>query len=412
MSGNTLTDAGFDSIETVVARQRLEERAARSISGARARLILGRDAKSAFFATLALRLTPQTDWTVGTMATDGRQLLYEPKFVTDLTPEELLGVMVHEVMHNALCHHCRRGDRDARRWNIACDLAVNPLLVQSGYVLPKCRLMPGEISYAGLPTGKSAEEYYAALTASSKAEKTNRAEGEETPDPGGCGRVVEPTNTSPAEVSHQEAEWRVALAQAEQTARLKGDLPAGLGRAVREVLEPTTNWRDVLREFVSSTAKNDYSWSRPNRRHIAQGLYLPGLCSEELGDVVVAIDTSGSVTEKELSIFAAEVTEILSAFHCSATILFHDTAIRHVQQWTSGDGDLRLEPVGGGGTSHECVFDRIESLGLHPACVVCLTDLWTDFPDRSPDMPVLWAVVGDNPAGPPFGRRVAVSLNP
>ncbi|WP_157369564.1 vWA domain-containing protein [Zavarzinella formosa] len=408
----TERDDPFTAVETAAARQGLEERASRSLAGARARLILGRDAKSAFFATLALRLTPSVDWDAGTMATDGRTLTYSPAFVLGLSPDELLGVLVHEVMHNALGHHCRRGGRHAVRWNIACDLAINPLLVQNGYALPACRLMPGEGHYAGLLAGKSAEEYYAALTEepADGGEAADDSAGKA--DPGGCGRVVEPAKSSPADVRRQTAEWQVAVSQAEQTARLKGDLSAGFARVVQEVLQPAADWREVLREFVSATARNDYSWSRPNRRHIARGLYLPGLCSEELGEIVIAIDTSGSVGDRELAVFAAETTGLLSAFSCVAVILFHDTEVRHVQRWESSDGEPRLEPTGGGGTSHACVFEWIKSNDVRPACVVCLTDLDTTFPMPSPDMPVLWAMIGGNPAVPPFGRRVSVSVNP
>jgi len=398
---------GFQAVEAVAARQRLEEQAVKGLAGARTRLILGRDAKAAFFATLLLRLTPQVDWKVGTMATDGRTLAYSPAFVAGLAPDELLGVLAHEVMHNALAHHCRRGGRDPAKWNVACDLAINPLLTTAGFALPKGRLMPGEGRFAGLTAGKSAEAYYAALPTDETADGSGAGAG----DPGGCGQVVDPVRGAPADARRDEVEWQVALAQAEQAAKGRGDLPAGLGRSVRDVLQPAADWRDVLREFVSATARNDYSWSRPNRRYVARGLYLPGLHSEELGEIVIAVDTSGSVGEAELAVFASEVTGILAAFACTATILFHDTEVQNVQTWQSSDGDLTLKLVGGGGTSHVCVFDWLAANASNPACVVCLTDLDTDFPTTAPAVPVLWAVVGANAAEPPFGRRVTVSPN-
>jgi predicted metal-dependent peptidase len=165
-----------------------------------------------------------------------------------------------------------------------------------------------------------------------------------------------------------------------------------------------------LREFVASNAKNDYSWARPNRRFLAQGLYLPGLHSEELGDVVLAIDTSGSIGEQVLGLFAAEANAILGSYDCSVTVLYHDTEVQKVQTWHSADGPLVLEPVGGGGTSHACVFDWIIQTGISPACVICLTDLETEFPAHVPAVSVLWAVPGQVPGDPPFGR--VVSLTP
>jgi predicted metal-dependent peptidase len=164
-----------------------------------------------------------------------------------------------------------------------------------------------------------------------------------------------------------------------------------------------------LREFVAGHARNDYSWVRPNRRFIARGLYLPGLHSEELGDVVLAVDTSGSIGERLLGAFAAEANAVLAAYDCAVTVLYHDTDVQKVQHWHSADGPLILDPVGGGGTSHACVFDWIDRAGLAPACVVCLTDLETEFPATAPAAPVLWAVAGPVGAHPPFGRVVSLA---
>jgi predicted metal-dependent peptidase len=381
------------------ARQADTERAAKALAGARVRLVLGRDAKAVFFATLALRLRPVVDWDIPTMATDGKALAYNPAFVNGLTPDELLGVVAHEVMHNAMAHHARQGDRAPERWNVACDLAVNPLLLNAGFALPAGRLVPGEGDYSDLPPGKSAEEYYGLLPASG---------GDPGDDPGGCGAVRRPGSGSPAEAADQTAEWEAAVAQAEHASKARGELPAGLARTVEKVLHPPADWRAVLREFVSSTAKNDYAWTRPNRRFVHRGLYLPGLRSEELGEVVVAVDTSGSIGAAELALFGGELDALLGAFDCTATILYHDSAVCHVQTWAPANGPLVLEPKGGGGTSHVPVFEWVSREAVTPACVVCLTDLETDFPDIAPEAPVLWAVTGGNQSTPPFGRVVHV----
>ncbi|WP_149112013.1 vWA domain-containing protein [Limnoglobus roseus] len=405
----------FAALEAEAAKQAVAEAAAKRLATARAKLILGRDAKSAFFATLALRLTSEVDWACGTMATDGRVLAYDPRFVTGLSPDELVGVLAHEVMHNALAHPFRRGARDPARWNEACDLAVNPLLLAAGFVLPASRFVPGEGTYAALPAGKSADEYYARLAEPPATGGPGGAGAESPrgdgggPDPGGCGGVTEPAAGSPAAREQTAAAWQVAVVQAEQVAKGRGELPAGIARTVEAVRRPPVDWRAVLRAFVSATACNDYAWARPNRRFLWQGLYLPGLRSEELGDVVIAVDTSGSVGPTELAVFAGAVDDVLSAFDCVATVLYHDTEVQGVQTWRSGDGPLVLAPVGGGGTAHACVFDWLDRAGVSPACVVCLTDLETRFPDRPPGVPVLWAVVGDNTSPPPFGTSVRVT---
>ena len=131
----TMPAASLDDIATLdqlAARQAAGETAHRAITAARTRLILGRDGKSVFFATLALRLRVEVDWSCPTMAVDGKTLFYNPAFVNGLAPDELVGVLCHETCHLALAHHCRRGNRDMQRWNEACDLATNPLLLRSG----------------------------------------------------------------------------------------------------------------------------------------------------------------------------------------------------------------------------------------------------------------------------------------
>lgn len=398
-------DDAFGELERVVARKAANEQALQKISASRCGLILGkgpngqlRDSRAIFFATLALRLKTVEDWTIDTMATEGKSLFYNPEFVNKLLPEELTGVIIHEVMHCAMAHHCRRGNRNHKKWNIACDLAINSIISGAGFKLPASRLEPGKGSYASFPKDLSSEHYYTMLP-------PEPPDGGD--DPGGCGEVRDAG--SPADNSNQESDWRAAVAQAEQTAKTRGQgsLPAGLSRSVNEVLRPPADWKAVLREFVTSHSRNDYSWVRPNRRFIAQGLYLPGLHSEELGDVVIAVDTSGSVGPAELAAFACEVNGVLGAFDCTATVLFHDTEIQNEQHWRSSDGPLVLEPAGGGGTSHVCVFEKIAEAAITPSCVICLTDLYTDFP-ADPGLPVLWAVVGGNVAMPPFGRVVQI----
>ena len=400
----------FAALEEAANRQATEQAAARALGAARVKLILGRDAKSAFFATLVLRLTAEPDWAMDTAATDGRTLRYSPAFVTGLNPDELAGVLAHEVMHCALAHPARRGGRAVVTWNVACDLAVNPLLLSAGVVLPAGRLMPGEGRYAGLAPGLSAEEYYAALPADPPGREPGDGGGRDPHgDPGGCGAVTDPAAADPAGSRAIEAEWQVAVAQARAAAAPRGELPAGLGRAVTAVLRPPADWRAVLREFVAATARNDYSWARPNRRFVARGLYLPGLRSEELGTVVVAVDTSGSIAEALLGTFAAEANAVLAAYDCAVTVVYHDTVVQKIQPWTSMDGPLVLDPVGGGGTSHVGVFDWLAASGLDAACVICLTDLETEFPPAVPAVPVLWAVPGGSSTVPPFGRVVPLS---
>jgi hypothetical protein len=230
-------DDPFAGLEEAVARQSAQEQALKALAQSRCRLVLDKDAPSAFFATLALRLTPQVDWSLPTMATDGKKLFLNPRFVQGLTPDELLGVVAHEVLHNALKHHARRAHREPGLWNVAADLAANPLLLDAGFTLPASRLVPGEGRFSHLPPGRSAEEYYTLLSeqkgggpghggsgpdtggSSQDGDQTEEGRpddqgGRQGHDPGGCGGVRDPADGSPAGRRESEAEWDVAVAQA------------------------------------------------------------------------------------------------------------------------------------------------------------------------------------------------------
>jgi predicted metal-dependent peptidase len=396
----------FAALEQAAVRQDSEEKALKAVAAARAKLVLTNDARSVFFATLVLRLNVVIDWSAETMATDGKSLFVNPDWCNALTNDERVGTLCHETLHLVMRHHCRREGRDPSRWNEATDLSANFIIEQAGFTLPRTRLMPGEGKYRDFPPERSAEEYYALLSEPPKDGEQEAQDGGARSDPGGCGEVRDVKD--PAEAKNQEAEWDAAVAQAEQASKGRGELPGGIARLVGQVLHPPADWRSILREFVSSLARNDYSWSHPNRRHVAAGLYLAGMRSQELGEVVVAIDTSGSVGEAEMSVFANEVEAILGAFDCSAVVLYHDSAITNVDEWKSSDGPLKLDPVGGGGTSHVPVFEHVANMSIQPACVVALTDAYSVFPASPPECPVLWAIVGDNPTPPPFGHVVRV----
>ena len=267
------------------AGRRPRRRPSKALAAARAKLILGRDAKSAFFATLVLRLTPEPAWDLDTLATDGRVLPYHPPFVAGLSPDELVGVLAHEVMHCALAHPARRGGRDPAKWNVACDLAVNPLLLPAGVVLPAGRLMPGEGPYAGLRAGQGGRGVLrrpAGRTRPAGSRRTmpdrrhgrpGRVRGGDRP--GGRGPGREPGQSRPS------GRWPSPRPSRRPPAG--GRCPAGLGRAVEAVLHPPADWRARPAGVRVGHARNDYSWARPNRRFLAQGLYLPGLHSRGTG---------------------------------------------------------------------------------------------------------------------------------
>jgi predicted metal-dependent peptidase len=379
---------------------------------ARAALLVG----APFWGVLSLRLAPIEDPSVETMETNGISIRFNPDFVAGLSRGALRTVIAHETMHCAALHHTRRGDRDLRRWNIACDHAINPLLAAAGFELPDGALL--DPVYAGM----SAEEIYAKLP-NDAAENGGDQNGN---DPGGMGGVTDPPTggdeagdpgqagqhpsqpdgqaPSPADLARQEENWTIATAQAEATAKAMGTAAGDAARAIRDQVAPKVDWRDVLRRYLSAAAKSDYAWTPPNRRYIARGLYLPSLRSEALGPVVVAVDTSGSINDATLAAFSAEITAILDDAAPEAIhVVYCDAAVKGTESFEAHDV-IQLTPKGGGGTAFRPVFEWVAQSDIQPVCAIYLTDLdGRDF-GQPPDYPVLWVSTEKTVA--PFGEVI------
>ena len=174
---------------------------------------------------------------------------------------------------------------------------------------------------------------------------------------------------------------------------------------IEGIRAPAVDWREVLRRFIQTTARNDYRWFPPNRRYVAMGLYLPSLRSEELGPVVIVVDTSGSIDEALVAQFSAEISAILEDCRPEAVhVLYCDTAVAGVETLSPDDLPLELKPEGGGGTDFRPPFEWVEQQDIAPACLIYLTDLCSSrFPDP-PDYPVLWAATTERMA--PFGETL------
>lgn len=359
-----------------------------------------------FFGSLALRLQFEEFSAIPTMATDGHKIRYNPDFVDKQKPEHLKTIIAHEVMHCASGHHARIDNRDPKNWNISCDYAINPILKEAGFSIPEGALISDRFD------NMSAEEIYTVIKndPNNQEDGTGSGEGEPTPDPGKMGAVEDPQGEdsktpSPAELAQSEQDWKVAAKQAATQAKSAGKLPGSLSRFVDEILRPKIDWRTILQVFVQPTAKNDYTMNPPNRRYIHLGLYMPSLKSNEMPPIVVCIDTSGSISGDQLNGFQAEIQAIMDSCPTTIDCFYCDRQIQGHDIFTRENPVLFKNCRGGGGTSFEPVFEEIEKQGLHPECLIYLTDLQGSFPDHAPEYPVLWINTYDHTQAP-FGTTV------
>lgn len=352
-----------------------------------------------FFGALALGLRLQEDAGCGTAWTDGRSLGYDPAFIEGLSHVQTVALIAHEVMHCANGHPWRRDNREPRRWNVATDKAINQTLADAKFTLPS-----GALYAEGDEVGKSAEWIYARLP---ESQQGGKGQGEAKPDPLGEVRDA-PTGADPdtGEAPPTEADWQQMTAQAAAAAKARGNLPSSLDRFAKEVMRPRVDWRSVLRRFVQEHAKSDYSWSKPNRRYMASGLYLPALDSIELGEIAIAVDTSGSIDSVGLAQAKAELEAVIDECKPAAvTVYYADAKVAQADRFER-DEPIVWRPKGGGGTDFEPAIKAAEAQDTPPACMVYLTDLMGCF-GEPPSFPVLW--VTDSNRTAPFGEVVAMS---
>jgi len=366
------------------------------VSKARALLIL----EQPFFATLACNSPWVRDDSVGTMATDGETFYYADEFVKSMSMDETKFVVCHEVLHNVFDHMGRRGSRDPYNYNVAADIVINRLLIQDNVgSMPKCG-----IDNPGLFTaGKGVTENIYDLLPPPPPEGKRGGHG--TGKPGPLDKVIDRKGTK-QDKEAAAAKMKVKVAQAAQIAKMHGKLSAGMARLVTQLMSPVADWKEVLRRFVNARAKVDRTYARPNRRFLDQDMYVPSLKGESIGVILIGVDCSGSIDERTLNEFAAEISAIHQDVKPStAHVVYFDSEVSHSESYTPED-TLDIKPHGGGGTDVGAVFRWAEK-NVHEEIVACvmLTDGYTPWPN-APGYPVLWAINTDVKA--PWGETIQI----
>jgi predicted metal-dependent peptidase len=354
-----------------------------------------------FFGSLAMSLPFVEDTSIDTMCTDGKQIRYSPDFVLAHTPEQITGVVAHEVMHVTNRHPLREGNRDHRLWNIATDYAINPIIVEAGLELPDGGLLDPQFK------GMSAEKIYTLLQS---------GEGE-IPEGDGWsfGEIEAPSNDdgsamSDSEMDQLETEINVKVLSAHANAKMRGKVPAGIEDLIDEMSTPQVDWRDKLRVFVGGDQPDDFTWAKPNKKFMPHDIYLPTVEHFGAGDIVIGCDTSASVSDDDLKVFLGEINGMAQDMQPrSITVIGCDAKVQSVDYYGQGEDVQSINSKGRGGTEVTPVFDYIEQHGLPCDSFIYFSDMYVyDFPKTAPDYPVLWVSTGATDA--PWGEVVKASL--
>ena len=338
-----------------------------------------------------------------TAATDGKKVFINSKFLLSLNSKQQNALLLHEILHMALLHVLRIGDRDGKIWNIAADIVVNNLITaNTSFELPKGAILDPnfedqsvEFIYEKILKNKNKQEYKLLMPDIISGEGNNQKE------------------MDAEEIIEIESYWRdkmQILQNANLTSKSPGSLPLGLSREIEVILEPEVDWRHALWKFVGKTPAD---FDDLDRRFIYRGLYLEGLLTESL-EVNVCIDTSGSISGSLLLTFLAELKGILSSYpHVKCQFFWADNDLY---------GPHKLENIkelpeakGFGGTSFEPFFEYLKKnenglLNSNQNVAIYFTDGYGSFPKDSP-YPTMWLVPTDCKESSefPFGEVIRIS---
>ena len=356
-----------------------------------------------FFGYLALGLKLKEVPEVGTMGTDGEHLFYNPAFVEHLDPEVLRMIVAHETLHCALGHLWREETREQERWNHAADYATNIILKKDGFTIPpnclcddKFEGMEAEIIYTKIPN--------ASLKGGLLDSHDKWPQGKKNQS-----RAFD-NSLSGENQKNEDLEklWRERLVRAATAARLQGKLPGTVDRCIQDILQPKLDWRIILRDKITSFAKNNFRLVPPSKRHLWRGIHLPSMDGETL-EIAVCIDTSGSVSIKDFQEFLAEARGAVEQFDNHILHLFFcDVAIHERFTLTSGDDWPERFSKRGGGTSFVPVFDAVADDNLPIAALVYLTDGAGTYPKHPPEYPVIWILNRNHEV--PWGETIKIEV--
>lgn len=385
-----------------------------------------------FFATLLMSREWKEDSKLDAVAcTDGTSITINPVEADMYTDKQVTGVIAHELAHIYGKHHLRRSNRDFETWSMACDYAINPQLIELGFELPPTDFLRYEFS------NMCVEEIYNIIkkekeekenerqdsnadgnggdTESGKDSKKNKNGKDKDKKDGQTGEDKESQRKAPvggfdfvedekaddnsslseADKSMKEMEMNIIINQAARIAKQAGQFPAELEQLFDTLKKVETDWVEELRNLVQVCARNDYTWSHPNKRYIHQGLYLPSLHSMEMGKLGIIIDVSGSITSYQdmLSKFLSEIKTLLEEMRTTATIVCVNTVVQSVHEDLTSEDIDNVHIKGGGGTDFIPGFAWFEI--EPPDVVIYFTDLQCSSYPLDPGYPVLWAVYGN-----------------
>jgi len=391
-----------------------------------------------FFGSVFFRVNVFEDPTCETAWTDGPNIGYNLDYAASLKHEEIVGLFVHEIKHIMNKHHLRQAlnpdfKRNHGKFNRAADYALNPGI----HGTPGMAVNPNWLmDLTQWPDDLAENIFYQLSDDPSDDKHADGGTGDEDPKTGqprtgpsmpGEVRPFKDGKASKAEVDQASNE----IDQWVQAAALKGkghgSLTADEKALIKQIVSPTVHWTDELQHLMDEITKDDYTWTRPNNRYMQQGCYLPSMYDQHMSDLVFYVDTSGSLTDKQLAQIMAEIRVIIMAYNIRVIVIYWDTGFRNMEVFEPIDvmaSDWALNARGRGGTNFtHCWYqlEKLDEISGDPKGIVFFSDNeTTQWPLFEPDCPVVWCQVPDDDGRfndnysrhmPKYGSRVRIPID-
>lgn len=360
-----------------------------------------------------------------TAYTNGRDDYYGRAFVDGLTDSEFRFLILHETYHKLFKHlttweHLYKDD--PKLANMACDYVINLMISDENRDLFAVMPKDAEGNNIGLLDEKfrnmDTAQVYKILK---QDQEQNGSDASNTPNEG-AGLDEHDWEGAQEMDADEQRELAQEIDQAiRQGALTAGKVGSGGNRAIDQLLQPEVNWREVMREFITETCRgtDDSTWRQPSRRHMAMGILRPSGITERVGELVIAIDTSGSIGQQELTKCLSEIKGVCDTVKPeSVRILYWDTKVCSEEVY--GDvagacGSLEqltqtTKPKGGGGTNVQCVPDHIQANNINAQAVIVLTDGYLGGDWGAWTMPLLWGILDNKSARPTIGKTLHINL--
>jgi len=346
--------------------------------------------ETCFYGSILLSVGVRRNDAIPTMCTDGTSVDWNWNFTDSLTPDEVKGVLLHEAMHIVYKHMLRLGSRQHMLWNIATDYVINQHVIGMGLPLPDGALINPIFN------GMNAEKVYEQLL-------ENAVQINVMPQWG----TFEPPSGSEADMKQVEASIDQKIAVAAASARARGHLPDEVKSLIARMEKASVDLYDVLKRSIGGDQPEDLTFARPHRRSYWEtGVITPSVRKDSVGNLIVGIDTSGSVSANELSKFLYIMNALADDLMPeSVTVITCDTQVKNVTRYDRGEEIATVKVGGRGGTNCQPVFDLIKKENMPVDHMIYLTDMeiW-DYPKHGPDYPVTWVSCDIDAKPAPFGQ--------